>query len=538
MSSSSSSSSLAKKKPSLYARKLLDKLRTLHFNASLESRQTLANWMVFNRKKAEGMAEGIVLAIIAATNVMEGGGGGTLQEKEEEDTSLPRLMLLLRVIHQVFMEGKDDSDQFEKSAQLRTILADVALIPLFQALANNTATTSETEQQQQRETYHSEVKEMIDSWKEFSVFDGPTVWEGYKKAWGRAVVDAAANAATTKSGGDESTTNDSIVDASPPDGESRSSTNDAPMDVAMGGQSSTLEEGTQPSASLSLTKDDSSETNQGEDDAIKKKEATATIALSSTPTESPSIEDTNNNKMEVTNTNQDDEKPSLSNKRDSMTSVTSIDIDFDAEGVEEADVEPATFLEASKVIASLQIARDLGSDAAMNLSSALGSVPAEVEQACSTIHAQQQEGGDEGTISIEELLSTEQLSNLPDEILDIDLDYARKSLQTYREAILQQRKARLQCLQLLLQSRCSFGSLDAARAFGCDGGSDKGMNIILEQLKKVKDKLIDAMALEGLDVEEDDTMKEEEEQLKPLSWFPGQTKESEEEPAQKKQKVA
>ena len=320
--------------------------------------------MVFNRKKAEGMAEGIVLAIIAATNVMDGDGGGTLQEKEEDTSSLPRLMLLLRVIHQVFMEGKDDSDQFEKSAQLRTILADVALIPLFQALANNTATASETEQQQQqqqqqRETYHSEVKEMIDSWKEFSVFDGPTVWEGYKKAWGRAVVDAASNAATTKSGGDEGTTNDSIVDASPPDGESRSSTNDAPMDVTMGGQSSTLEEGTsQPSTSLSLTKDDSSETNQGEDDAIKKKEATATIALSSsTPTESPSIEDTNNNKMEVTNTNQDDEKPSLSNKRDSMTSVTSIDIDFDAEGVEEADVEPATFLEASKVIASLQIAR-------------------------------------------------------------------------------------------------------------------------------------------------------------------------------------
>ncbi len=181
---------------------------------------------------------------------------------------------------------------------------------------------------------------------------------------------------------------------------------------------------------------------------------------------------------------------------------------------------------------------DLGSDAAMNLSSALGSVPADIEQACSIIHAQQQEGGDEGTTSIEELLSTEQLSNLPDEILDIDLDYARTSLQNYREAILQQRKARLQCLQLLLQSRCSFGSLDAARSFGCADGSDEGMDIILEQLKKVKDKLIDCMALEGLDVDEDDTMKEEEEQLKPLSWFPGQAKESEDEPALKKQKVA
>ena len=338
--------SSSKKKPSLYARKLLDKLRTLHPNASLESRQTLANWMVFNRKKAEGMAEGIVLAISS--------GGSTLQQEEQEDSS-PRLMLLLRVLHQVFMEGKDDSDQFEKSAQLRSILADVALTPLFQALANSTTSASE---QQQRELYHTEVKEMIDSWKEFSVFDGPTVWEGYKKAWGRAVVDAAN--ATKKPDDDvgDSTTNDSIAAASLPAGES-STNNDAPMDdVVMGGQSSTLVvEGA--ASSSSATKDDSdtkssaqkSETNQEEDDASKK-EATAT-----NPTEPLPVDNNNNNKTEEPNTNQNQDDPKPLSKRDSMTSVTSIDIDFDAEGVEEADVEPAKFLEASKVIASLQIAR-------------------------------------------------------------------------------------------------------------------------------------------------------------------------------------
>jgi hypothetical protein len=175
----------------------------------------------------------------------------------------------------------------------------------------------------------------------------------------------------------------------------------------------------------------------------------------------------------------------------------------------------------------------------MNLSSALASVPAEVEQACTTIHAHRRDGGDQGSTLIEDLLSTEKLSNLPDDVLDIDLGYARKSLHAYREAILQQRKARMQCLRLLLQSRCSFGSLDAARAFGCNDGTNQGLDIILKKLRKTKEKLIDAMALEGLDVEEDvneKKMKEEEEQLKPLSWFPGQV--TEEEPASKKQKVA
>lgn len=179
---------------------------------------------------------------------------------------------------------------------------------------------------------------------------------------------------------------------------------------------------------------------------------------------------------------------------------------------------------------------DLGSDVAMNLSSALASVPTEVEEACNTVYAKQQDGKE---ASVVDILSADQLSNLPDEVLDIDLDYAKKSLHEYREAILQQRKARLQCLHLLLQSRCCFGSLDAAKAFGCDDGSDEGMDIILEKLKKTKEKLIDGMALEGLDVEEDaddeKRVKEEEEQLKPPSWFPGQ---SEDEPASKKQKIA
>jgi len=479
--------------------------------------------MVFNRKKAEGMSEGMLLAISTTTTA------------GDEDPSSPRLMLLLRVLHQVFIEGKDDSEAFEKAAQLRSILADVALIPLFQALAtsccsSNNTSSSAGSNEQQREKYTTEVKEMIDSWKEYSVFDGPTVWEGYKKAWGRAVTDAAASKEVVV-GGSES---DSKAATTPPVVETTSTNDDdAVMDVVMGGQSSTEE-----AAASSTTE---IKTNKEEDTTMKEATSIAEPQIlppSSSTTTTKAAPDNNNTKEPT------EHRPSTRlSKRDSMTSVASIDIDFDAEGVEEAEVEPAKFLEASKVIASLQIARDLGSDAAMNLSSALGSVPAEVEQACSTIHTQQQEGGDKGTSSsIEELLSTEQLSNLPVEILDIDLDYARKSLQTYREAILQQRKARLQCLQLLLQSRCSFGSLDAARAFGCDDGSDEGMNIILEQLKKVKEKLIDAMALEGLDVEEDDAdekkMKEEEEQLKPLSWFPGQMKESEDEPEPKKQKVA
>jgi hypothetical protein len=211
-------------------------------------------------------------------------------------------------------------------------------------------------------------------------------------------------------------------------------------------------------------------------------------------------------------------------------------------GVEEAKVEPSQFLEACKVIASIQITRDLGSDAAMNISSALSNIPSEVEEACNTILQQQKKsgGGNDSSTSITELLSSDTLSALPDELIDMDLKYAKTQLQTYKEAIRQQRKARLQCLHLLLQSRCSFGSMDAARSFCGGDGSEVSMDDALEKLKKRKEVLVDALALEGLDVDEDaeEKMEKQEQELKPLAWFPGQQSESSEaEPAAKKQKM-
>ena len=71
-------------------------------------------------------------------------------------------------------------------------------------------------------------------------------------------------------------------------------------------------------------------------------------------------------------------------------------------------------------------------------------------------------------------------------------------------------------------------------------GSEVSMDDALEKLKKRKEVLVDALALEGLDVDEDaeEKMEKQEQELKPLAWFPGQQSESSEaEPAAKKQKM-
>jgi hypothetical protein len=221
------------------------------------------------------------------------------------------------------------------------------------------------------------------------------------------------------------------------------------------------------------------------------------------------------------------------------------------QGVEEAHVEPHKFLEAAKVIAQLQITRDIGGDTAMNLSSAFGHIPPEVEELCRTMNQQSED--EEG----EQEERAEILSRLPDEFLDLDLKYAKQSLQTYKEAIRQQKRARLQCLHLLLQSRCSFGSLEAARILFGNGKSDHdaeetpNIDAILDKLKKRKEALSDALALEGLDVEEDaeeeKKLEKEEKDLVPFNWFAdgddeakdsaGANVSGEEEPSAKKLKI-
>lgn len=350
MSSSSAPSAAAKKKPSLYARKLLEKLRTLNSNASLESRQTLANWMVFNRKKAEGIGEGLLLAIDAAVVGSTTDGGS--------EAPLSRLMLLLRVIHQVFIEGKDDSDVFEKSLQLRLSIADVALVSLFKALATtaNNSSTAAAANESEWNNYQTEIKEMIDLWKEYNVFDGPTVWEGYKKAWGRALADAnkeksaavvaSAEEASVAAAGENDTTpatetlagGNEVMDAKP-EGEQSSSEGGVQQQISSPAQPTKLE------ANGPNVKNEAA--NENVDTAKEDVDMTDAVKKEEPPTK----------QEKVVPAVVDKEPDRRLTKRDSTASVASVEIDFDAEGVEQAYVDPQKFLETSKVIASLQIAR-------------------------------------------------------------------------------------------------------------------------------------------------------------------------------------
>ncbi|EED86222.1 predicted protein [Thalassiosira pseudonana CCMP1335] len=535
------------------ARKLHTKLKSILSSpatSSLESRQTIASWMIFNRKKSGGLCEGLLVAVEEAAT-----DAATDDDDINNGDASARLMLLLRVIHQVLISNNNSTtqpntvdDTWDKSLPLRVELGEAVLPTLFSRLARSFYSDCHRDQQQQQQ-YQSEVKEMIDIWKQYNVFDSPTVWEGYKRCWGRCLEDAIAKeeavvGAAAAGGGDE-TKGVAIVD----NGEATTKDTSTDVNIAKATDTTTLMGAAKQQAAPGIS-------TANVDDNVKPaagstRDDISTVSFSKTtssPTSSP---------LDRTFTRQDSTLSTTS----LPDTTTTTDIDYS--GVEPCHVEPSQFLDACKVIAQIQITRDLGGDAAMNLSAVLGCVSEQVEEACGTVYAHK--SGDDGSVadapSISDLLSPETLSNLPDEFLDLDLKYARQSLQTYKEAIRQQRKARLQCLHLLLQSRCDFGSMDAARLF-CERGRTTNqhesgedtfpsMDVILEQLKKKKEALSDALALEGLDVEEDaeeeKKLEKEERDLVPLSWFPcraggeceedGDGVEVDEEPTSKKLKM-
>jgi hypothetical protein len=172
--------------------------------------------------------------------------------------------------------------------------------------------------------------------------------------------------------------------------------------------------------------------------------------------------------------------------------------------VPQVKVDAKEFLEPCKALATLQIARDLRADAAAQLTSILASVPEDVKKSYRGLK------GDEITEEQVEILSVQ----LTDNLLDVDLDEALQNVETFRELVQKQHAARKHLVNLLLKSRCQFGSNEAAKAFF-------GLDEILNKLQRRKDLLSDAMDLEGLDFVEGDKTGENEASkiLDPISWY-------------------
>jgi hypothetical protein len=185
--------------------------------------------------------------------------------------------------------------------------------------------------------------------------------------------------------------------------------------------------------------------------------------------------------------------------------------DFESKDIPAVQVKPSDLVEPCRAVMTLQIARDLRNDGAVQLSSMLSALPEDVRAEC----AEATEAGDDYAGLDAEKARAFSLKT-SEALLDMDLDEQMQNVRNFRDIVERQRKARKELIHLLIQSRCDFGANDAAAAF-YQGDRAK------EELKKRKQILMDAMELEGLDVDEEDKGQASEvvveEELPPFTWY-------------------
>jgi len=166
--------------------------------------------------------------------------------------------------------------------------------------------------------------------------------------------------------------------------------------------------------------------------------------------------------------------------------ATDFEFDFEKEGVEFRKVPIEEFLEPCKSISTLQIAREIRSDSSSRLWNTLQSLPSEAEELA-------KKKRDDPLTPIQP--NSRALLEIPDDVLDLDVAEALQEMKQLRDTVRKQMEARQTCADLLIQCRCRFGAQEAAEAF-------YSIRKELEVLKKQKEELADAMALEGLDMDE------------------------------------
>ena len=122
--------------------KLEKKLKALADGASKESLQTLANWVVFNRKQAAVLANTLAEAIIATDN----------------DT---RQWLYWQVVHEVLMTNRDNPEKWERASEMRSTIGENAILAALGGLSNRAVV--------------DKIDGLYKEWFEKNVFGGPTL---------------------------------------------------------------------------------------------------------------------------------------------------------------------------------------------------------------------------------------------------------------------------------------------------------------------------------------------------------------------------
>ena len=175
-----------------------------------------------------------------------------------------------------------------------------------------------------------------------------------------------------------------------------------------------------------------------------------------------------------------------------------INYDFESKGIPHEHVEVRRLADPSKILASLQINRDICNEGTLQLSTLFSAIPEDITQL--------------KVDDLDEKTAQDVSRRVGDAVLDLDLEQKLKDIRDFRNIVESQQAARNKLVKLLIQSRCKFGAHETAALF------EKADACVPELLKR-KQQLVDALELEGIDVEKEDPKDTKMEEYPEMSWY-------------------
>jgi hypothetical protein len=516
--------------------KLKFRLSQLTAAASKETVQTLSNWILFHSKTHPEALRQVLLSQF-------------LLSHDDEDKLQPMdpnmYFVYLKIIHEICIRDSEqdvlpNEQRFASSLPFRVSLAEHVIQPVLQAMAregllifqkmgfvSSSSATSSTSNdidtirssttinhQDIFSTLMKTLQEYIHVWRDLDCFDSISLMDEIQRIMDKInLMNRTEDAVAAK--------DEPMMDASQ---ESSKEEKDAQIHTVNTTISEHEEEPKDVDSTLDETVMDVSNHDQMTDEQEEQAKADEQEEQAKADEQEDANEETMKSETVESPMETKDDKatvPSTTTAKDTIT-----EYDFEAENIPSKEILPQQLVESAKAIATMQITRDLQNDNSHTLSTILNKVPMNVFQRCKELLLLQEQANDKSSLSKENIISM-----IPDDVLDLDISTSLNNVRLHRDIILKQKQLRQDCTTLLIQSRCNFGSHDAAAAYYTS------IDDLIKRVESVQDRISDAAELEGLDFEDNVTEEQEEvNKLKDFDWF--SKSDVEEYLARKKQKIA
>jgi len=525
--------------------RLITKLKSLFPTTSKETLQTHSKWILFHSARHERSICATILHYLLQSCYIGNNGGGndsstTVQQKVEQLQEKKKGVVYLSILHEMLIMYNNKVKEWARHSKFRSRLGDTVLRPFLErvVVTDHTGTRSHGITADVRDS----LETMVQVWTNLDCFSGG---EGSDSA---TLIDDISRLILRV---DTVSTNSNTISSSPARNSREPKVEDAGTDTEGGDfmdvdtpertrddasattKSPNKRKVRTPSSSPENRKKSTIEQEQSDDRLGNSNSDDASMSMPLTPTATEEDmfgmcddeEDggQENSQQKLISEMEKGGKADIKTATTTQASLQEKEFDFESEGIPHQKVEINQLQAPCKSIATVQITRDLHSDTAHSVAALLSTVPDTVLKACQDAIKQSTptKGKENDNNKRAALIDLKSLPTIPDPVLDLNLKQILSNVRSHRDIIQKQKVARKTLVDLLVQSRCQFGSRDTAEIY-------YGLRETIDRLQSCKSKVLDAMELEGLDREGIDGNGDphggnkesgQEDALKDFEWF-------------------